>query len=148
MLYEYKVVAPPRRALRFKDLRKGEHPFHRTVAEVLTSLGLDGWSYVGVERFLAVRRRWLLWSREEAVEVMVFRREMRSILCTSEQHFASSTISSSAPSGLHAGSDQAAMPLQPIEAVRARRVTRPETVARVAQGGRRIAVQRPDIAAE
>ena len=127
MLYEYKVVAPPRRALRFKDLGKGEHPFHRTVAETLTSLGLEGWSYVGVERFLEARRRWLLWSRENTVEVMVFRREVRSILRTEEPQI---------------------VPSQPIEAVRARRVTRPETVARVVQGERRITVQRPDIAAE
>jgi hypothetical protein len=144
MFYEYKVIAPPRRAMRFKDLEKGEHPFHRTIAETLTSMGLEGWSYVGVERLLQVRRRWLLWSREEAVEVMVFRREIRAILQGQENPMVEAPA---APARQAGAVRPMAMP-HPIEAVRARRVSRPETVARVAQGARRILVRRTEIAAE
>ncbi len=127
MLYEYKVIAPPRRARRFKDLEKGETAFHRTIAETLTSLGLEGWSFAGVERMAQVRRRWLFWAREDAVEVMVFRREVRAILRADQ-------------------TGDTAQP--PITAVRVRRVTRPDAIARVADGERRISVRRPDIAAE
>jgi hypothetical protein len=144
MFYEYKVVAPPRRAARFNDLARGEDPFHRTLAETLTALGLDGWSYVGVERLPQLRRRWLFWTREDTVDVMVFRRELRPLLNAGEQERAA------APSVPNRGTDAARTSVEPhpIEAVRARRVTRPDAVDRIARRARSSTMQRQDIAAE
>lgn len=112
MFVEYKVVAPPRRAMRFKDLGKGEDAFHRTLAETLTALGMEGWTYVGVERLPQVRRRWVFWSREDTVEVMIFSRPVRPILRAGTE-------------GRQSESDPATAPaVVPVEAIRARRVTR------------------------
>lgn len=143
-MYEYKVVAPPRRAARFKDLTRGEDPFHRTLAETLTTLGLDGWSYVGVERLPQLRRRWLLWTREYSVDVMVFRRELRPLLNAGEQ---ASAVAPSAQAQRTGPTPVSDAPHQ-IEVVRARRVTRPDAVDRIARRARISMAQRSDIAAE
>ncbi len=112
MFVEYKVVAPPRRAVRFKDLGKGEDAFHRTLAETLTALGMEGWSYVGVERLPQVRRSWLFWTRQDTVEVMIFSRAVRPILRAEPEAPRTALDASAAPS------------IVPVETVRARRVTR------------------------
>jgi len=130
MFVEYKVVAPPRRALRFKDLGKAEDAFHRTLAETLTALGMEGWSYVGVERLPQVRRQWLFWSREVTIEVMIFSRTVRPILRTEPDE---------------RPADPAPTPaLTTVEAVRARRVTRTLQPHEI----RRPPVSGPAIAAE
>jgi hypothetical protein len=112
MFVEYKVVAPPRRAVRFKDLGKGENAFHRTLAETLTALGMEGWSYVGVERLPQVRRCWLFWSREDTVEVMIFSRPVRPILRADADDRRAEVPPVTGPD------------IMPVEAIRARRVTR------------------------
>jgi hypothetical protein len=112
MFVEYKVVAPPRRAMRFKDLAKGEDAFHRTLAETLTALGMEGWSYVGVERLPQTRRSWLFWSRADTVEVMIFSRAVRPILRTAEEARPAEATPEPGPA------------ITPVETVRARRVTR------------------------
>jgi len=130
MFVEYKVVAPPRRAVRFKDLGKGEDAFHRTLAETLTGLGMEGWSYEGVERLPQVRRRWLFWSREDTVEVMIFSRAVRPILRadSDDQRAAAGTTAA----------------VTPVETIRARRVTRTLQPHEI----RRPAVTGPAFAAE
>jgi hypothetical protein len=118
MACEYRVIAAPSRAVRFKDLGKGEDAFHRTLAETLTALGLEGWEYVGVETLPQVRRRWFFWTREESTRVMVFRREIKPILRAADP----APVSEPAPL------------VTPVEVVRARRVTRtlaPHEIRRV-----------------
>jgi hypothetical protein len=126
MACEYRVIAAPRRAVRFKDLGKGEDAFHRTLAETLTALGLEGWDYIGVERLPQRRRTWLFWTREEIAQVMVFRREIKPILRAAEPE-------------VHAPRTSDTLAVTPVEVVRARRVTRTLAPHEI----RRVPVDRP-----
>lgn len=101
-----------------------------TVADLMTEMGLEGWDFIGAEALKERRRRFLILVCDIERTLMIFRR----------------------PARLHdLGSDQPAADdaaeLAPIGPVQPRRVKRPDLIAEVAAGARRIpvtTVQRPD----
>ena len=73
--YEYKTVAAPRRAGRYRGVAKGPDSFARTIEETLTNEAVDGWEFQRAENLPCEEKHgWL--SRRETVfhSVLVFRR--------------------------------------------------------------------------
>ena len=73
--YEYKTVAAPRRAGRYRGVAKGPDSFARTIEETLTNEAIDGWEFQRAENLPCEEKHgWL--SRRETVfhSVLVFRR--------------------------------------------------------------------------
>ncbi|MDF2231982.1 hypothetical protein P2H44_05400 [Albimonas sp. CAU 1670] len=73
--YEYKTVAAPRRAGRYRGVAKGPDSFARTLEEALADEAVDGWEFLRAENLPCEEKRgWL--SRRETVfhAVLVFRR--------------------------------------------------------------------------
>ncbi|SFI28956.1 hypothetical protein [Albimonas pacifica] len=73
--YEYKTVAAPRRAGRYRGVAKGAESFARTIEEMLSSEAIDGWEFLRAENLPCEEKHgWL--SRRETVfhSVLVFRR--------------------------------------------------------------------------
>jgi len=73
--YEYKTVAAPRRAGRYRGVAKGPESFARTIEETLSAEAVDGWEFLRAENLPCEEKHgWL--SRRETVfhSVLVFRR--------------------------------------------------------------------------
>ena len=73
--YEYKTVAAPRRAGRYRGVARGAESFARTIEEMLSTESVDGWEFLRAENLPCEEKHgWL--SRRETVfhSVLVFRR--------------------------------------------------------------------------
>jgi hypothetical protein len=118
--FEYKVVPAPTQRRRRQRCVDGLDKYASTVADMLTELGLEGWDFVGAEVLRERRRRFLMLPDEVERTFLVFRR----------------------PGSLHrASTGDVAQPAPPPEPVAPRRVRRPDLVAEVAAGARRIEVR-------
>ncbi len=118
--FEYKVVPAPTHTRRGQRRVDGLDRYASTVADMLTELGIEGWDFVGAEVLRERRRRFLMVQDDLERTFLVFRR----------------------PGSLHRSAVEPA-PAEPApvaEPVAPRRVRRPELVAEVAAGARRIHV--------
>ncbi len=117
--FEYKVVpAPSQRRWRQQSV-DGMDKYASTVADLMTEMGLEGWDFIGAEQLKERRRRFFMLICDVERTLMIFRR----------------------PSEVHdfAKEDEAKVEPAP-EPVQPRRVKRPELVAEVAAGARRVQV--------
>jgi hypothetical protein len=91
-----------------------------TVADLMTEMGLEGWDFIGAEALKERRRRFLILVCDVERTLMIFRR----------------------PAEVHdfAKTDDTAEIAPVAEPVLPRRVKRPELVAEVAAGARRVQV--------
>lgn len=117
--FEYKVVpAPSQRKWRQQSV-DGMDKYASTIADLMTEMGLEGWDFIGAEQLKERRRRFFLLICDVERTLMIFRR----------------------PADLHdfAKSEDVA-PEPVLEPVQPRRVKRPDLVAEVAAGARRVQV--------
>jgi hypothetical protein len=117
--FEYKVVPAPTQRRRGQRRVDGMDRYASTIADLMTEMGLEGWDFIGAEALRERRRKFFFLLHDVERTIMVFRR----------------------PAKLHAldaqtaeGAPAAAAPVEP------RRVRRPDLVAEVAAGARRIPV--------
>jgi hypothetical protein len=122
--FEYKVVpAPSQRRWRQQSV-DGMDKYASTVADLMTEMGLEGWDFIGAEALKERRRRFLVLVCDIERTLMIFRRP-------AEVHDFAKTDDGASPK-----SDAVAAP----DPVQPRRVKRPELVAQVASGARRVQV--------
>jgi hypothetical protein len=118
--FEYKVLpAPSQRRWRQQSV-DGMDKYASTVADLMTEMGLEGWDFIGAEALKERRRRFLILVCDVERTLMIFRR----------------------PAEVHdfAKTDDTAEIAPVAEPVLPRRVKRPELVAEVAAGARRVQV--------
>ncbi|WP_262877185.1 hypothetical protein [Roseicyclus sediminis] len=122
--FEYKVLPAPLQSRRRQKRLDGMDKYASTIADLMTEMGLEGWDFIGAEALRERRRKFLFLIHDVERTIMVFRR----------------------PAPLHdLGKD--APGNAAVEPVAPRRVRRPDLVAEVAAGGRRIpvtSVKRPE----
>lgn len=117
--YEYKVVpAPSQRRWRQQSV-DGMDKYASTVADLMTEMGLDGWDFIGAEQLKERRRRFFVLICDIERTLMIFRRPL------AVNDFAKR---------VEAETPVVAEPVLP------RRVKRPDLVAEVAAGARRVQV--------
>ncbi|MEM6849632.1 MAG: hypothetical protein AAF580_16460, partial [Pseudomonadota bacterium] len=107
----------------------GMDKYASTVADIMTEMGLDGWDFIGAEALRERRRRMFVLICDVERTLMIFRRKavVESLVDDSEA--------------------KANAPEATAEPVTPRRVRRPELIADVAAGKRRITVN-AELAAE
>ncbi len=120
--FEYKVIPAPSQRRRRQRRVDGLDKYASTVADLMTEMGLEGWDFIGVESMRERRRRFMILLYDVERSFMIFRRPARL--------HASGARDATATTEAWPSSDQ----------VRPRRVSRPELVAAVAEGARRIKV--------
>ena len=120
--FEYKVVpAPSQRRWRQQSV-DGMDKYASTVADLMTEMGLEGWDFIGAEQLKERRRRFFVLICDVERTLMIFRRAAKL------HDFASDEASAK---------DEVADYLDPVQP---RRVKRPDLVAEVANGARRVQV--------
>ncbi|MEM1316530.1 MAG: DUF4177 domain-containing protein, partial [Pseudomonadota bacterium] len=73
--YDYKVVPAPRAARRIKGARGAQERFARTLEEILSEEGADGWEFLRAEHLeIDEKRSWLSRAKPAHRSVLVFRR--------------------------------------------------------------------------
>ena len=122
MKYEYKVIPALSQGRPCEPIEGGTDRFAETLAETMTDLGRDGWVFLGTEHLKGRRRRFFVFSTTEIRSVLVFRRELEGSYVARE------------PVAMLAAPD----PVMP------RRVKRPDLVARVTAGERRLHLTVPE----
>lgn len=127
--FEYKVIpAPLRRRPRQKRV-DGMDKYASTISDLMTEMGLEGWDFIGAET-MTERRRRFPFGRDVDRTLLVFRRQ-------AQLH------------GFGINEESGKERHEPtLEPVRPRRVARPELIAAVANGARRIKVAEVAEAAE
>lgn len=79
-LYEYRVVAAPRRAKRIRGMKASQDRFAATVSEVINDAAAEGWDYVRSETLPMEERQGMLKGRVEVLQsLLVFRRPLRGV---------------------------------------------------------------------
>jgi hypothetical protein len=111
--FEYKVIPAPSQRRRGQKRVDGMDKYASTVSDILTEMGLEGWDFIGAEAMTERRRKFLFLITDIERTIMVFRR----------------------PARLHEENLDLKAPV-----VEPRRVRRPDLVAEVAAGARRIPV--------
>ena len=75
ILYDYKTVAAPRRAGKFKGVPKGPDAFARTLEEAISAEAASGWEYLRAENLPCEERPGFLARRSTVFHsVLIFRR--------------------------------------------------------------------------
>jgi hypothetical protein len=121
--FEYKVVpAPSQRRWRQQSV-DGMDKYASTVADLMTEMGLEGWDFIGAEQLKERRRRFFVLICDVERTLMIFRRAAKL------HDFASDDETSK-----REGTAPVSEPVQP------RRVKRPDLIAEVANGARRVQV--------
>lgn len=121
--FEYKVVpAPSQRRWRQQSV-DGMDKYASTIADLMTEMGLDGWDFIGAEQLKERRRRFFVLICDIERTLMIFRRPL------GVNDFARRTEAETAV--------EAPVVAEPVLP---RRVKRPELVAEVAAGARRVQV--------
>ena len=121
--FEYKVVpAPSQRRWKQRSV-DGMDKYASTVADLMTEMGLEGWDFIGAEALKERRRRFFVLVCDVERTLMIFRRP-------AEVH----DFAKDEDAAQQAKSAPVAEPVQP------RRVRRPDLVAQVAAGARRVQV--------
>ncbi len=110
--FEYKVVPAPSRRRRRQKSVEGMDKYASTVADMMTELGREGWDFIGAEALTERRRKFLVLMCDVERTLMIFRR----------------------PAEQEVSNEPVAEPVLP------RRVSRPDLVAQVAAGARRVHV--------
>jgi hypothetical protein len=121
--FEYKVVpAPTQRRWRQQSV-DGMDKYASTVADLMTEMGLEGWDFIGAEALRERRRRFFVLICDIERTLMIFRRpaQIPDLLGKDEVPKDS----------------EAAVPAEPVKP---RRVARPDLIAEVAAGARKVQV--------
>lgn len=74
-VYEYKVVAAPRRGLKVKGARTAEDRFAAALETLMNELGAQGWDYVRADTLPSEERQGLTGRTTVWQNMLVFRRE-------------------------------------------------------------------------
>jgi hypothetical protein len=120
--FEYKVVpAPSQRRWRQQSV-DGMDKYASTVADLMTEMGLEGWDFIGAEQLKERRRRFFVLICDVERTLMIFRRAAK--------------LHDFGSDGKAAKDEVADYP----EPVQPRRVKRPDLIAEVANGARRVQV--------
>jgi hypothetical protein len=131
--FEYKVIpAPSQRRWRQRSV-DGMDKYASTIADLMTEMGLEGWDFIGAEALKERRRRFFLLICDIERTLMIFRRPAQV---------------ADLKDRLDAAASENDTPEVP-EPVTPRRVRRPDLVAQVAAGARRVqvnVVERVDVA--
>lgn len=72
--YQYKVVPAPQKGLKAKGIRTPEARFANALAELMNTMGADGWEYQRAETLPSVERAGLTKTTTEWRNVLVFRK--------------------------------------------------------------------------
>ena len=121
--FEYKVVPAPTQRRWRQQTVDGMDKYASTVADLMTEMGLEGWDFIGAEALRERRRRFFVLICDIERTLMIFRRpaQIADLLGKDE-------VSKNAE------------PAIPAEPVKPRRVARPDLIAEVAAGARRVQV--------
>lgn len=79
--YEYRVVPAPRKGEKARGLKTSEERFAFTLAQVMNSLGAEGWEYQRADALPCDERVGLTGSKTVFQNVMVFRRAVAETSC-------------------------------------------------------------------
>ena len=122
--FEYKVIpAPSQRRWRQRSV-DGMDKYASTIADLMTEMGLEGWDFIGAEALKERRRRYFVLICDIERTLMIFRRPAK-VPDLSEGHGAAA---------------EAKRAPDVVDPVIPRRVKRPDLVAQVAAGARRVQV--------